>query len=142
MLLSKHDRWLFHMNVKAFLLGSIVSTVVLLSGQLAYVLLASYMSLAALDVAFLKAHIQTLWYSMSLLTYGVCFAIGGFATAIIAEIELEMSRRKWATKAAEDINPNRSTALDAMANVRTKLFFLAASSARLVVSAFAVYCTS
>ena len=73
------------MDIKGFILGAIVSTVVLLSGQLAYVLLASYVSLAALDVAFLKEHIQLLWYSMSLLTYGLCFAVGGFFTAIISE---------------------------------------------------------
>ena len=73
------------MDLKAFIYSSVISAIVLLSGQLAYVLLASYVSLAALDVAFLKTHIQTLWYSMSLLTYGICFAIGGFATALIAQ---------------------------------------------------------
>lgn len=73
------------MDIKAFILGSIVSSIILLSGQLAYVLLASYMSLAALDVAFLKQHIQFLWYTMSLVTYGICFAVGGFFTALIAQ---------------------------------------------------------
>ena len=73
------------MNIKALVFGSIITTIILLSGQLAYVLLASYMSLAALDVLFLKEHIQLLWYVMSMLTYGICFAAGGFFTALISE---------------------------------------------------------
>ena len=72
------------MNLKALILGSIITTIILLTGQLAYVLLASYVSLAALDVSFLKEHIQLLWYVMSLFTYGICFAAGGFFTALIA----------------------------------------------------------
>lgn len=74
------------MDLKVFLLGSIVSTIILLSGQL-----ASYVSLAALDITFLKQHVQLLWYSMSLLTYGLCFMAGGFFTALIAQDKKIMS---------------------------------------------------
>lgn len=68
-------------SLKAITLGLIITIVILLCGQLAYVLIASYVGTAATDIQVVNEHKESLWFSLSMLTYAFCFYLGGAFTA-------------------------------------------------------------
>ncbi len=73
------------MSIKAIIAGIIFTIIILICGQLAYVLLASYIGTATSDYAFIKENVNALWFSLSALTFAICFILGGGVTAILTE---------------------------------------------------------
>ena len=71
-------------SFKAIFLGTFITVVILLSGQLAYVLIASYVGTAATDIQVVNEHKDALWFGLSMLTYSICFYLGGAFTAAFA----------------------------------------------------------
>jgi len=73
------------MSIKALFIGTILTIVILLSGQLAYILLASYIGTASTEYTFFKEYKDLLWFCLSAGTYAVCFILGGLFTSILTD---------------------------------------------------------
>jgi len=73
------------MSIKALFLGSIISLIILLSGQLAYILLASYVGTASFESDFFREYKELLWFCLSMGTYAICFVLGGLFTSILTD---------------------------------------------------------
>jgi len=73
------------MCIRAIIFGIITTITLLLSSQLAFVLLASYISSAATEHAFINANKELLWFTLGAGTYCISFALGGMATALLAD---------------------------------------------------------
>ncbi len=73
------------MNIKAIVIGSFVTIIILLGGQLAYILLASYVGSAATDNVLVGEFKELIWFYLSLAAYSVCFFIGGLFTSLLTE---------------------------------------------------------
>lgn len=69
---------------KALIIGLVVTILVGLFGQAIYVLLASYIGMAASDYAFFSAYKQELWFVFAILVYCLTMAFGGLLTGTIA----------------------------------------------------------
>ena len=68
-------------NLKAFLLGCIAVVIVGLTLQLAYVLIATYISIADTD-GFFSIYQKELWFIAALVVYSLTMLIGGAVTAL------------------------------------------------------------
>ncbi len=73
------------MSIKALFIGTILTIVILLTGQLAYILLASYIGTASTDYTFFKEYKEPLWFCLSAGTYAICFICGGLFTSILTD---------------------------------------------------------
>ncbi len=74
----------FKLDTKAIVVGSMATVFVLLSTQLAYVLLASYVGGSANDYAWVNEIKDLLWFLLSAASFCVSFFIGGVVTAILS----------------------------------------------------------
>ncbi len=70
---------------KALIIGLIVTIIVGLFGQALYVLLASYIGMAASDYGFVSDYKQEIWFTFAILVFCVTMAFGGLLTGAIAE---------------------------------------------------------
>ncbi len=68
-------------NLKAFLLGCVAVVIVGLTLQLAYVLIATYISIADTD-GFFSIYQKELWFIAALVVYSLTMLIGGAVTAL------------------------------------------------------------
>lgn len=75
------------MNIKAIVIGFILTTVIFLSGQVAYVLLASYVGTAATDNALVGEYKEVIWFYLSMAVYAVCFLLGGLLTSLLTDVK-------------------------------------------------------
>jgi hypothetical protein len=73
------------MNIKAIIIGFFLTTVFFLSGQLAYVLLASYVGTAATDNGLVGEYKEVIWFYLSMAVYAVCFLLGGLVTSLLTK---------------------------------------------------------
>lgn len=73
------------MSFKAIIIGIIITTVFFLSGQLAYVLLASYIGSAATDYSLINDNKELMWFVLSMTTYAICFTLGGVFTTLLTD---------------------------------------------------------
>jgi len=73
------------MSIKAIIIGFIITTVIFLSGQLAYILLASYVGTAAMDQGLIGEYKELLWFCLSMATYAICFVLGGLFTSLLTD---------------------------------------------------------
>lgn len=71
-------------SFKALIIGLIVTILVGLFGQAIYVLVASYIGMAASDYAFFSAYKQEIWFVFAILVYCLTMAFGGLLTGTIA----------------------------------------------------------
>lgn len=69
---------------KALIIGLIVTILVGLFGQAIYVLLASYIGMAASDYTFFSTYKQEIWFIFAILVYCLTMAFGGLLTGTIA----------------------------------------------------------
>lgn len=70
-------------NVKAFLVGCVAVVIVGLTLQLAYVLIATYISIADTD-GFFSIYQTELWFIAALVVYSLTMLIGGAITALFS----------------------------------------------------------
>ena len=73
---------------KALIIGLIVTVLVGLFAQAIYVLLASYIGMAASDYGFVSNYKQELWFIFAILVFCLSMSFGGIVTATIAEHKL------------------------------------------------------
>lgn len=73
------------MSSKAILIGFILTTVIFLSGQLAYVLLASFVGTAATEHGLIGEYKELIWFYLSMAVYAVCFLLGGLFTSLLTD---------------------------------------------------------
>jgi len=73
------------MSIKTLFIGTILTIVILLTGQLAYILLASYIGTASSENTFFNEYKDLLWFCLSAGTYAICFILGGFFTSILTD---------------------------------------------------------
>ena len=71
------------MSIKAIIIGFILTTVIFLSGQLAYVLLASYVGTSAAGSGLIGEYKELIWFYLSMAVYGICFLLGGLFTSLL-----------------------------------------------------------
>lgn len=69
------------LNLKAFILGFVTVVIVGLTLQLAYVLIATYISIADTD-GFFSIYQKELWFVSALTVYSLTMLIGGAVTAL------------------------------------------------------------
>ncbi|UZE96902.1 hypothetical protein [Alkalimarinus alittae] len=69
---------------KALIVGLIVTILVGLFGQALYVLLASYIGMAASDYVFFSTYKQEIWFVFAVLVYCLTMAFGGLLTGTMA----------------------------------------------------------
>ncbi|WP_250655087.1 hypothetical protein [Alkalimarinus coralli] len=69
---------------KALIIGLVVTILVGLFGQAIYVLLASYIGMAASDYVFFSTYKQEIWFIFAMLVYCLTMAFGGLLTGTIA----------------------------------------------------------
>lgn len=69
---------------KALLIGLVVTILVGLFGQAIYVLIASYIGMAASDYAFFSTYKQEIWFIFAIAVYCLTMTFGGLLTATIA----------------------------------------------------------
>ncbi len=69
---------------KALIVGLIVTILVGLFGQAIYVLLASYIGMAASDYVFFSTYKQEIWFVFAILVYCLTMTFGGLLTGTIA----------------------------------------------------------
>ena len=69
-------------DFKAIFLGVFVTTVVLLSSQLAYVLIASYVGEAANQLTWVNQYKDTFWFALSAVAFAASFFIGGVVVSL------------------------------------------------------------
>lgn len=69
---------------KALIIGLVVTILVGLFGQAIYVLIASYIGMAASDYAFFAAYKQEIWFVFAILVYCLTMSFGGLLTGTIA----------------------------------------------------------
>ncbi|KZY30910.1 hypothetical protein A3752_00150 [Oleiphilus sp. HI0081] len=70
------------MRFRSLILGSIATIVILLSAQLAYVLIASYIGQAASNSTLIGEHKDLMWFFLSICSYALSFFLGGFITSL------------------------------------------------------------
>ena len=73
------------MRIKAIIIGFILTTVIFLSGQLAYVLLASFVGTAATGHGLISEYKELIWFYLSMAVYAVCFLLGGLFTSLLTD---------------------------------------------------------
>lgn len=73
------------MSIRAIILGTILTIVILLSAQLAYVLLASFIGSAASDSTLIGEHKDQMWFVLSIAAYALSFLLGGMLTASLCK---------------------------------------------------------
>ena len=73
------------MRIKAIIIGFILTTVIFLSGQLAYVLLASYVGTVSAGYGVIGEYKELIWFYLSMAVYAVCFLLGGLFTSLLTE---------------------------------------------------------
>jgi hypothetical protein len=73
------------MSIRAIIFGTIVTIVILLSAQLAYVLLASFIGGAAFGSSLIGEHKELMWFVLSIASYALSFLLGGMLTACLCE---------------------------------------------------------
>lgn len=72
-------------NFKAVIIGLVVTLLIGLCGQVAFVLLASYVGMAAEDVAWIQQYKQQFWFALGMLAYCLSLILGGMVTAFISD---------------------------------------------------------
>ena len=75
-------------SVKSLIIGFVVTVIVGLFAQAIYVLLASYIGMAANDYGFVSSYKQELWFAFAILVFCLSMAFGGMVTATIANQKL------------------------------------------------------
>lgn len=75
-------------SFKALIVGLIVTILVGLFAQAIYVLLASYIGMAASDYGFVSNYKQELWFIFAILVFCLSMFFGGVVTATIADHKL------------------------------------------------------
>ena len=70
-------------DLKAFIIGCITVVIVGLTMQLAYVLVATYISIADKD-GFFSTYQSELWFITALLVYSLTMLVGGAVTALLS----------------------------------------------------------
>jgi hypothetical protein len=78
----------FMISLKALVIGLIVTVLVGLFGQAIYVLLASYIGMAASDYGFVSNYKQEIWFVFAILVFCLSMSFGGMVTATIANHKL------------------------------------------------------
>ena len=73
------------MNAKALILGSIVSVSLVIGSQLVFVLIASYIGIAAGDNVFIKENKELMWFVIGISAYAISLLFGGMITAALAD---------------------------------------------------------
>lgn len=73
---------------KALIVGLVVTILVGLFSQAIYVLLASYIGMAASDNTFVSTYKQEIWFVFAILVYCLAMAFGGLITSTIANHKL------------------------------------------------------
>lgn len=73
------------LDYKAILVGVFVTIVVLLSSQLAYVLIASYVGDAANQISWINHYKDTFWFVLSALAFAISFFIGGIVVSLASK---------------------------------------------------------
>ncbi len=71
-------------NLKAFIIGSLSVIIIGLTLQLAYVLIATYISIADKD-GFFSIYQAQLWFIAALLVYSLTMLLGGAITALLSD---------------------------------------------------------
>ena len=79
---------LFMISWKALIVGLVVTVLVGLFAQAIYVLLASYIGMAASDYGLVSNYKQELWFVFAILVFCLSMSFGGMLTAIIANHKL------------------------------------------------------
>ena len=74
-----------YMSIKALIIGIIVTIIICLCGQLAYILLAAYIGNASAEYVLIHDNKQLLWLCLSLGSYAICFLLGGIFTSLLTE---------------------------------------------------------
>jgi len=75
-------------SLKALIVGLIVTVLVGLFAQAIYVLVASYIGMAASDYGFVSSYKQELWFVFAILVFCLSMSFGGMVTATIANHKL------------------------------------------------------
>jgi len=75
-------------SLKALIVGLVVTVLVGLFAQAIYVLLASYIGMAASDYGFVSSYKQELWFVFAILVFCLSMSFGGIVTATIADHKL------------------------------------------------------
>lgn len=73
---------------KALIIGLIVTILVGLFAQAIYVLVASYIGMAASDYGFVSSYKQEIWFIFAILVFCLSMSFGGVVTATIASHKL------------------------------------------------------
>jgi hypothetical protein len=73
------------MSLKALILGCVITTIIFLSGQLVYILLASYIGSASVNYELIGEYKELLWFCFSMGTYAICFVLGGLFTSLLTD---------------------------------------------------------
>jgi len=73
------------MSIKAIVLGTLVSIVIFLSGQLVYILLAAFIGSSANEYATISEYKALLWFCLSAVTFAISFIFGGFITSMLTD---------------------------------------------------------
>jgi len=73
------------MSIKAIILGTLLSIVIFLSGQLVYILLAAFIGSSANEYTAMNEYKTLLWFCLSAATFAISFILGGLFTSILTD---------------------------------------------------------
>lgn len=73
------------MNAKAFIVGTIITISLVIGSQLVFVLVASYLSIASENNAFIQENKELMWFILGAGAYSLSLFIGGMITSALTD---------------------------------------------------------